>query len=72
MSVEDIKEEWYNKHIEELLNAVEYHAVVMGDKLIRRVIDKIYEDGYADGYVDGQDECEERPMNIRAMMQDLD
>ena len=38
--------DWYKEYIEELLEAVEYHAVVGGDKLIRRVIDKIYDDGF--------------------------
>ena len=57
------------KYVEQILEAVEYHAVVPGDSKIRQIINKIYEDGFADGVADY--ECEE-PVNYREMMQDLD
>jgi len=38
-----------DKYIEQILDAVEYHAVVPGDSKIRQIVKQIYEDGYADG-----------------------
>jgi len=44
------------KYVEQILEAVEYHAVVPGDGKIRQIVKKIYEDGYADATANYENE----------------
>jgi len=63
--------EWKEKYVYDIKEAVEYSCITGTTKAIEKIIDKIYEDGFADGVADSIDSCEE-PMNYSEMMQDLD
>jgi len=66
--------DWKEKYVEEIVEAVEYCAVVGGSDKIMQVIQRIYDRGFDDGLEECSDSAgySDEPVNISELMQDLD